>query len=227
MIGIYAIKNIADGKMYIGKSINIERRFMHHFSSAFNQNTVDYNSPLHIAIREFGKDNFVLSIIEQCQKNELNNREFFWINHHDTIYPNGYNINHGGNKLNGRKLSLVEIEEITVLLKQTKIKIEDIAKRYGVSKYLVTRINTGKLWKIGDNYPIRRTNYNSQRLSNDNVKDIIYLLSNTSISMSDIASKYNMREHCISDINRGRTHHIDGVNYPIRNSPYANKRYYN
>ena len=38
MCGIYKIENLINGKVYIGKSINIKKRFKDHISDSFNEN---------------------------------------------------------------------------------------------------------------------------------------------------------------------------------------------
>ena len=38
MCGIYKIENLINNKKYIGKSINIEKRFKSHIQESFNKN---------------------------------------------------------------------------------------------------------------------------------------------------------------------------------------------
>lgn len=65
MVGIYILTNTANGKVYIGQSVDIERRIYTHFSFAFNQNySLSHNYHLHNAIRKYGKDSFVSRVLE-------------------------------------------------------------------------------------------------------------------------------------------------------------------
>jgi group I intron endonuclease len=96
MIGIYKITNNINGKYYIGQSIDIDRRWYDHKYKAFNKNDISYNSAIHSAMRKYGLKNFTLSIIEECQEEDLDKKERYWINQLNSLVPNGYNILEGG-----------------------------------------------------------------------------------------------------------------------------------
>ena len=72
MCGIYLITNTTTNKVYIGQSIQIERRWSEHKARAFNSNTNCYDSPLYRSIRKHGVDAFVLSVICECEPEQLN-----------------------------------------------------------------------------------------------------------------------------------------------------------
>lgn len=90
--GIYLIKNLSNGKNYIGQSIDIIRRWSEHKARANNINNNCYNKPLYLAMRKYGIDNFKLFILELCSSEELNQKEAFYINKYNSLVPNGYNI---------------------------------------------------------------------------------------------------------------------------------------
>ena len=58
LIGIYCIENLINGKKYIGKSIDLEKRMYkyHEYSTALNR-----------AINKYGKDAFKRFIVECCK----------------------------------------------------------------------------------------------------------------------------------------------------------------
>lgn len=226
MVGIYAFKNTINNKMYIGQSRNIERRKSKHLSFAFNVNTRDYNSPFHRALRKHGKDKFEFIILEECLVSELSSRERYWIELYDALSPKGYNVLPGGYAAIGWKLSKNDVLQIAKALKETSLTYKEIAEAYSVSEDFICSINKGRAWKMDICYPIRKTSSNTSRLSDKNVADIISELKNSDVPMREIAVKYGMKEHCISSINRGRSHKQSGIDYPIRNSKFANKRYY-
>lgn len=61
--GIYRITNKVNGKVYIGESVNILKRFKQYYWESSNPNDSSYNRPINIAIREFGIENFEFSIL--------------------------------------------------------------------------------------------------------------------------------------------------------------------
>lgn len=89
-IGIYKITNQINNKCYIGQSINIERRFKEH------KNTNRTSKYLHRAINKYGIDNFKFEIIETCSKEQLSDREKYWIKYYNSLKPYGYNLTDGG-----------------------------------------------------------------------------------------------------------------------------------
>lgn len=99
MIGIYIITNKLNGKIYIGQSINIEERWKQHIYKAFNENEIGYNSAIHQAFRKYGVENFDFSVLEECDQEELDDKEIQWIKDKNSMSPNGYNILAGGQKI--------------------------------------------------------------------------------------------------------------------------------
>lgn len=94
MIGIYKITNNINGKFYIGKSNNIERRWKEHCSPTRYKYS---NIPLEWAIHKYGKENFSLEILQECSIDKLDSLETYWINKTNAI-EDGYNCNKGGEK---------------------------------------------------------------------------------------------------------------------------------
>lgn len=97
---IYSITNKVNNKTYVGKTIkSVDERFNAHI------NTAKYGSQshLHRAIRKYGKNNFIVSILEDNILSEvtLTEREIFWIN---KLNPE-YNMTLGGEGSSGRILS--------------------------------------------------------------------------------------------------------------------------
>lgn len=100
MIGIYKYQNKQNGHIYIGKSVDIQKRQYCHKSSAYNEKAIDYNSQFHQAIRKYGLDSFEFEIIAELTPEEytpdlLNNLEKFFIKYYNS-YNNGYNATEGG-----------------------------------------------------------------------------------------------------------------------------------
>ena len=86
--GIYKVTNKVNGKVYIGQSIDIGRRWRQHM-------TAEDDIYFHKAIQKYGVDNFIWEVIEKCKKSELDERESYWIEYYDS-YNKGYNCTKGG-----------------------------------------------------------------------------------------------------------------------------------
>ena len=81
-IGIYCIQNVLDGKVYIGKSNNIERRLADHRRALLKSKTKDCNRNLYSAVQEWGIENFsfeALEVHESLDEDYLADRELFYM----------------------------------------------------------------------------------------------------------------------------------------------------
>lgn len=96
VIGIYKITNLVNGKSYIGQSIHIKTRIKEHFWKATCKNDISYNSALHSAIRKYGEKNFDVEIVKECNVDDLDSLEVYYIKYYNTLAPSGYNILPGG-----------------------------------------------------------------------------------------------------------------------------------
>ena len=166
--GIYKIENKINGKVYIGQSVDIYRRFRSHRHNAYNsKNKETYNLYLYTAIRNYGKENFTYTIVEQCDKSMLNERERYWIGYYKSNQKDyGYNLSDGGDSRYVKELTRSsnitakkqQISEIKDMLLNTDIPIRDIAKKYNMTATAISNINVGKSWACLDTkYPIRDT----------------------------------------------------------------------
>jgi group I intron endonuclease len=82
---IYEIKNKVNGKLYIGQHSSNE------LSTYWGSGKL-----IKKAIEKYGVENFEKTILEKCSnKDELNEREIYWIKEKDSI-KNGYNLTEGG-----------------------------------------------------------------------------------------------------------------------------------
>ncbi len=159
MIGIYKLTNKINGKIYIGQSDNIERRWQQERNDAYNENkTSKYSLPISIDIRLFGWDNFNKEVVEECSKEQLNEREAFWIKYYNCLKPNGYNSALIGHQITERTTDILfeYHQEIKNLIRNTNKSLRDIAITYSVSLSTIEDINQGRSW-VDENlsYPLR------------------------------------------------------------------------
>ena len=93
MKGIYKFTNKSNGKVYIGQSTNLEKRYKEHKYNHLNQNYCNYNSKFYRALRKYGFENFKYDILEECV--DVLEKEVFYIEAYNS-YNNGYNSTKGG-----------------------------------------------------------------------------------------------------------------------------------
>lgn len=91
---IYCIKNLINGKLYIGKTTKtIESRWKEHVHDSSRRDME--NRPLYRAFNKYGIDNFEISLVEECEISLLSDREIYWISYYKSNV-NGYNATYGG-----------------------------------------------------------------------------------------------------------------------------------
>lgn len=89
--GIYAIINEANGKIYIGSSVNIKKRTKDHLVYLKNGNHT--NEHLQRAFNKYGKESFRFAVLELCSVKKLKEREQFFINKYNSSNEFcGYNL---------------------------------------------------------------------------------------------------------------------------------------
>ena len=94
--GIYALYNIASGKIYIGQTRNLARREYEHFRNL--RKGKHHNKYLQRAFNHDGEQNFKFVIIEKCPIEELDKKERFYIEKYQLMDSYlGYNMENGGN----------------------------------------------------------------------------------------------------------------------------------
>ena len=102
---IYLIKNRTNNKCYIGQALcytglNNNKwgtfgRWKSHIREALKTDK-DHCVALNNAIRKYGADNFDITTLMKCHKDELDEYEVKFVKEYDSIQPNGYNIKYGG-----------------------------------------------------------------------------------------------------------------------------------
>lgn len=184
--GIYCIENKITNKKYIGKSVDIIKRWNEH-KSLLNRN-VHENTYLQHAWNKYGEYFFDFYILEECNKQELNEKEIMYISKYNTtnrMY--GYNRTPGGT---GGNTICTYSEEQLIEYKKRKSKILK-------GRHLV-----------GENSP-------NAKLTNSQVIEIIQMILDGKYD-DEIAIKYNVSEKTINDIRNHKKwlHLTDGIEFP-------------
>lgn len=91
--GIYLIRNLINGKVYIGKSINIYRRISAHISALNIKSKHHENEHFINAWHKYGRSNFSYTVLEECIFNELKEKELLYIEKYGSLNRTlGYNF---------------------------------------------------------------------------------------------------------------------------------------
>ena len=92
--GIYKITNDRTKQAYIGRSTSVRKRLTDHIKSSVGISTIA-DQRVHQAMRDEGIWNFTFELIEECSKEQLSEREKYYINFFSTEKL-GYNQKAGG-----------------------------------------------------------------------------------------------------------------------------------
>jgi len=106
MIGIYRIHNKVENKSYIGKSVDIMRRWQEHINQG--RTATRYEDEFHFELNRI-PENFTFEILLECSESELSTYEEMAMITYDSV-KNGYN------KINAS----TEIREDKIIAKTNK-----------------------------------------------------------------------------------------------------------
>jgi hypothetical protein len=160
-VEIYKITNKINQKVYIGQAISHRRnnnkyypkgmmgRFKEHIKESKPKQKYHCNA-LNNAIKTYGSENFMVELLQICKIEDANKIETNEIHNHNSLVPNGYNINTSCNSL----LPSNELRE--------KISVGNI--NYHYEKHL--KKFEGFVFNVDENdfhkYITPRTKYNTQ-----------------------------------------------------------------
>lgn len=100
---VYKVTNQLNNHAYIGQTtMELKTRKSGHLSCA----KLKPESYFHRAIRKYGSENFKWEVIDVgYNKEDLNEKEIYWIKFYNTFEGEGYNVNVGGGSNKGLKFS--------------------------------------------------------------------------------------------------------------------------
>ena len=197
-IGIYKIENKINGNVYIGQSINIERRWHDHKKRRKDSSTI-----LGRAFIKHGISNFSFEIIETCTKEELNVREVYWVTKYNS-YHKGYNATPGGDssQIKTGKLNVKKVHSIKIALQENVFTKVEIAKQFNVAESTIRSINEGLTWYDNNfTYPIRKgylKTKEGKNMVNKKVKDHKVIYCKKCCAVITKYAKTNMCSNCQS-----------------------------
>lgn len=198
MIGIYKFTNKENGKVYIGKSVNINsRKNRHYYNARHGMNGSFYN-----ALRKYGESCFSfdvlrdLSYLEGEDNNTVNKELDYWERHYINAYKAnikeyGYNNTEGGDGVLGYRHTSETKNSISNNLKgkkkaqefSEKMKNRKGEKRSNETCQHMSDAKSGKIWITNDKdeyqiYPTEIDKYPDYHLGRrpgrKNKKEITY-----------------------------------------------------
>jgi group I intron endonuclease len=202
-IGIYGIRNLVNGKIYVGKTgMNFGDRWDSH-RSLLNNGKHD-NLHLQNAWNKYKEENFEFIVLEDCEVDELSEREKYYIK----LYKDmdlAYNIHDGGDE--GYNLGKHLSEE-------TKRKIGEKNRINGLgrkasdeTKEKMSKSHAGMKYTPMSEEGRKNIQRAQQKYFENNPKklcvdDVIEIrkLHRDGLNYSEIARKYNVTPQCINDI---------------------------
>lgn len=221
MMGIYKITNLINNKIYIGSSVNVQKRMNNHkYRLKSNKHG---NKHLQYAWNKYGEENFIFEPIDYVEeKDKLIEKEQFWIDNYESYNKDvGYNIrikaenNLGIHYSDETKQKLSESHKGKKLSEETKRKISLKSKGenngfYGKHHTEETKlklrnkkqskefIEKQRILKQGEGSP-------TAKLNEEQVKEIKSKIYYYNVSDSDLALEFNVSNSTISRIRREET----------------------
>ena len=183
--GIYMIKNMVNSKIYIGQSVDIERRWGRH-RSELRGNDHD-NKHLQSAWNKYGENNFEFTNLCECEESQLNTMEIDYIAKLNTYDPDfGYNKTYGGEGCSPteetrRKQS--EAHKGITLSEEHKRKISEASKGKTLSEETRRKQSEAQKGKYcGENHPMfgkHHSEETKEKMSESHSKPIVQIDAST------------------------------------------------
>lgn len=154
--GIYKITNLVNGKSYIGQSVNIIERWKEHLRNCDNSNEVGYNTHFYRALRKYNAVDFTFQILEECEPQELDEREKYYIEYYQTYTETGYNLTEGGQDFSCTTARAIKQYTLNGELIATYKSIADAKRAIGESAHIdrvlkgESRSTKGYYWCYAD-----------------------------------------------------------------------------
>ena len=162
MISIYIYENLINGKVYIGRTINLKRRDYLHIHDGKNSMYIDR------AIKKYGRENFSLNVITSSDNQEIADEdEKYWISLARELLgkENVYNITDGGEHImSGKKHTKKAKEKISKANKGRKHS-EESKKNMSLAQQNMSEETRNKISQslIGNNRCVGRVPWNKNK----------------------------------------------------------------
>lgn len=220
---IYKIENLLNHHIYIGQSIDPQRRFREHCTKNYH-----YISLVGEAIQKYGKENFSFEVLGWFE--DYNEKEKYFISYYDCIAPKGYNIVEGGENPPIHKgqdnpaarITNQKAEQIIEMLLDWKIPRKKILAELQVSHDTIRHINDGDSWRCDDlSYPLRPQ---EAILDEYRALYIQWMCCTSKIPLNNLGALVGWGRSSAKMINQGHNHFDNRLKYPLRPNAEYNKK---
>lgn len=218
MFCIYMIMNLINGKIYIGRAANPEKRWKMHRQISNRPNDKNHQL-IHKSIRKYGSSNFLFRVIQKLfSDKESMEAETYWINFYKTnVYrfgnEFGYNLTDGGEGKSGYKHSQTTKKKISIANSGKLRSPSDRKKRsicytgngnpmfgkHHTSKSIDIISNTRKTMGVAKGIKNAKV-----KLTEQQVKEIKFLLKEEKLQQKQIAIIFNVNASAIQKIASGK-----------------------
>lgn len=190
---IYKITNKINNKCYIGQTIQfLEQRWKDHKKIYNNSNSKLYDFPLYKAFRKYGLENFIFEKIDECNIDELDDKEIYWIAFYDS-YKNGYNQTLGGG---GGKI--YDLDEKEIINKYEELRsMQKVANLFHCSITPIKSILLKNGIKILSSEEVAQ-NYNHKTICKDDNGNIIKEFKSIADAAKWISGATNRKDYRIT-----------------------------
>lgn len=186
--GVYEILCLVNNKSYIGSSVNLYKRWREHYNNLLNNR--HSNQYLQNSFNKYGENQFVFSVLEYCEPENLIDREQYYIDKMDTVVPNGFNMLPRAGSRFGYSLSKETRDKISKSNKGRKLtesaRKEMSRSRKGrkLSQATIDKISGKNHWLYGKH----RSDTVKARIGSKNSKPVMQLDPNTAIVIATYSS---------------------------------------
>lgn len=131
---IYIIRNTVNEKVYIGQTkVSVDIRWKEHLRHAQYGEQV-----INRAMKKYGIDKFYIETLEICDQSVIDEKEIYYIDlFNSTDKSKGYNVSIGGNTPKFKR-KLLNISELIDLYVNKQFTLEQIAKKFKVTRYIIS-----------------------------------------------------------------------------------------
>lgn len=145
---IYIIKNTINNKVYIGQTrVGVLSRWKDHVRhSGYGEQVINR------AMEKYGKENFYVETLEECDIDRLDEREMYYIAKYDsTNKSKGYNVSIGGSTPR-QHFPNIDVEKVINMYVEQLVPMHIISEKLKISRYYICTVLKQHNVKIRDRH---------------------------------------------------------------------------